>query len=250
MKTEKIQDNYGHSHYYMFGGDNFEYKNPLEILCQQFITPRIAIDCDLLHYHKKLTINSHNIVLKRNLKEWFKHLKDISTHPLEKNYFSILGNPPKKDQIKLLRGLTITAEDIWSLYFNGAKYFGFTWSRYRFEHQNKSHLDLKHPEIIHFENNKLTTVGTTDMTDGQLKVAVNFRHVVVANFLDNENGWLCFFATYAGIKGQERHIENKPHFHFISDKWGLTREYVLGQLASDKYSLPSLPHIELLNYRT
>ena len=247
MKIEKIINPNENSFYYIFSGGNFEYKNPIKVLCNHFITPRNSLDVEILTRNMKLTLASHNFILKRNLMEWFKHYKMLDNFNIPVEFLSLLANPPKKVQQKLLKGLKIDADLLAAILVKSFHQFGYSFSRYRFEHMNNSNKDKIHPELIHVENDELIVVGETNMTKGELKAAVNYRHVVIANFLDNDDGWLCFFITYRSIKGQEKsHANGSPHFHFISDKWGLPRQYVLDQLSSEKYSLPSLPHIEYI----
>lgn len=74
------------------------------------------------------------------------------------------------------------------------------------------------------------------------------RKVVVAKLLDKCDEWHCFFVTYDSLKGKELWQNGQPHFHYISDKFGLSREEVVKSLKDRKYNLGSLPHINITDY--
>ena len=54
---------------------------------------------------------------------------------------------------------------------------------------------------------------------------------------------------YTNLKGKESWKDGQPHFHYISDKFGIPREKVVEQLKSNNYSLGCLPHIDIIGYR-
>ncbi len=67
----------------------------------------------------------------------------------------------------------------------------------------------------------------------------------IAKFIEIVNEWHCFFTNYKSLKGKEISYKGgQPNYHYISDKWGLTKEQVIEQLSSRKYKLPSMPHID------
>jgi hypothetical protein len=69
---------------------------------------------------------------------------------------------------------------------------------------------------------------------------------MIAKFIGDDRNWHCFFTNYKSLKGKEKTYKNgQPHFHYISDKWGLTRDEVIEQLGKRKYKLPSsMPHLD------
>lgn len=105
------------------------------------------------------------------------------------------------------------------------------------------------PKLVEIKDDKVSKVGNTTLTDGQLKQAVDHRKVVVAKFIDKEDEWHCIFLTYDSIRGKESWKGGQPHYHYISDKFGIPRAEVLNQLKSRIYNLGSLPHIDLVGYR-
>jgi hypothetical protein len=77
---------------------------------------------------------------------------------------------------------------------------------------------------------------------------VEHRKVIISKFLDNKTAWHCFFLTFKSIRREESWQDGQPHFHYISDKFGISRENVIVQLKSKDYNLGTLPHIGLLDY--
>lgn len=69
----------------------------------------------------------------------------------------------------------------------------------------------------------------------------------MAKFLDKGDTWHCFFTVYRSLRGEESWQDGQPHFHYISDKWGISRKDAVEQLKGDKYPSTSV-HISLLGY--
>ena len=105
------------------------------------------------------------------------------------------------------------------------------------------------PSIVHLTDNKVHKSGETDLTDGQLKQIVEHRKVIISKFIDKGELWHCFFLTFESLKGKEKWKDGKPHYHYISSAFGLTREQVIGELKKKNYKLNNLPHIEMIDYR-
>ena len=84
------------------------------------------------------------------------------------------------------------------------------------------------------------------MTDGELVQAVDHRKRTISKFLDKNGSWHCFFLTFDSRKGKESWKGGQPHYHYISDKFGIPRSKVVKELKSKKYKLGALPHIDHL----
>jgi len=94
-------------------------------------------------------------------------------------------------------------------------------------------------------------VGDTKLTDGQLKQAVEHKSVTISKFFDKGTDWHCLFVTHKSLRGDEKNWKGgQPHYHYISDKFGLSRDKVVSELKSRDYHLNSLPHIDLLDYNS
>lgn len=98
------------------------------------------------------------------------------------------------------------------------------------------------------EDGEIQKFGKTELTDGQLKQALEQRSVKIAKILEKDGEWHCFFITYNSIRGKENWRNSKPHFHYISNYFGISKKAVVEQIKSKKYKLGNLPHIALDDY--
>ena len=73
------------------------------------------------------------------------------------------------------------------------------------------------------------------------------RKVIVAKFFDRGSEWHCLFLTFNSLAGKENWKGGQPHLHYISDKYGLTREEAVNRFKSNNYPSTSV-HIDLLGY--
>jgi hypothetical protein len=187
--------------------------------------------------------------MKEAIKNFDEKFTELSKIKIPENFISVLTAGSKKEQVKLLKGQSITPDQLLAFLFRAHTEFGFSFSQYIGEHNHKG-LDVSQmPIVVEIKDNEVRKVGKTTLSDGQLKHAVDQRKVIVSKFLDNGKEWHCLFLTYDSIKGKETWKNGQPHYHYISDKFGIPREKVVEQLKSNNYSLGSLPHIDLLDYR-
>jgi hypothetical protein len=68
----------------------------------------------------------------------------------------------------------------------------------------------------------------------------------VVKILERDDEWHCFFITYNSLRGDESWKQGQPHFHYISDKFGISKEELIKQLRSRDYKLGNLPHIDFM----
>ena len=67
-------------------------------------------------------------------------------------------------------------------------------------------------------------------------------------FIDKEDEWHCLFLTYDSIRGKESWNGGQPHYHYISDKFGIPRaEWLRGQLNGHLNSTLSKSNANLSN---
>ena len=101
--------------------------------------------------------------------------------------------------------------------------------------------------MIHLkEDNSVEKIGDTSLTEGQLKNVVSYRKVVIGRFLDHPDGsWHCLINTYAAMGGKES-AHPQAHFHYLSDKFGFTREEVVKKIKTGEYPSTSI-HIDILD---
>jgi hypothetical protein len=236
-----------------------------------FIRGLVSTDVEFVNpidYYSKVSIKMHKLILKDSIslqfpllapslrdedflkhaiKNWFTKKSEIEAVHVPENFIRLLHSQSKKDQIKLLKGQTLNPDQLIALIFKAWTDFGFSFSQYTATHYHKG-LDIgKLPRLINIEGDKVTKVGITPFSDGQLKQVIDQRKVIVAKFLDKGTEWHCFFLTHNSLKGKENWKGGQAHFHYISDKFGLKRSEVLERLKSGDYASTSV-HIDLLNY--
>ncbi len=163
---------------------------------------------------------------------------------LPENLSSLFEAVKKKDQEKLLKSFILKNSDFMAFVAQAGDKHKYKWSRYITEFRPKDLEKKIYPEYFYKnEKDEFVVNGYTDLTEGQLKVALKNRRYTIADVLDNGETWLCFFRTMSGLSGNETPHVGEPHYHFISNAWGYTRNHVIEQLKSYTYSLKSL-HIK------
>ncbi|KYH04465.1 hypothetical protein A1704_17370 [Chryseobacterium cucumeris] len=237
--------------YIIFEGDKAENVNPVDYFQEMIVTSSFGFThaylTKYIEYYK-LPI-SEQAVTKVSLKEasqnWNRILSKIKATEISVELIEIFNSSSKKEQIKLLKNLKINSDILLAFIFRAWTDYNFAFSRYVSEHYPKNTEEDKLPKVAHIIKNKIEKVGETDLTDGQIKQVIENRKVIVSNFFDNKFNWFCLFVTYESLKGKEGWKNGTPHYHFISDKFGISKEKVIAQLNSKEYKLGSLPHIEI-----
>ena len=83
------------------------------------------------------------------------------------------------------------------------------------------------------EDGSVDTIGPTEMTDGEMRALLEQRKVVQARVYHKGEHWHCFYFTYKGLAGEESGAMGvKPHYHYLSDKYGLTRQTLENRIKS------------------
>lgn len=131
----------------------------------------------------------------------------------------------KRQQEKLLKGLLLSADDIICLLAE-AEFSGYLMDIYHIEKDPICFEGRQFPMCFAKKDDGTFDVfGKTDLTDGELDSILQQRKVVQARVFHKENHWLCFYFTLRGIAGEEHGDHGSvPHWHFLSDKFGYTRE--------------------------
>jgi hypothetical protein len=222
--------------------DDFEFMNPVEFIKSMCIESSKSFDRNILKA-KGLSTNKR-VLEKYALKRCKKLINKYQKTKFPKELIKLLDATTKREQVKSLRGLEFNHAQLYSFIFFAFENYGYKLSQYKAKHNHNGFDISKMPSIVHIEDDgSVTKVGKTELSDGQLKQAVEHRKVIISKFLDNEHSWHCFFVTFKSLAGKEKHNDGKPHFHYISNKWNLDRKDVVEQLTNKKYRLPSLPHI-------
>lgn len=157
--------------------------------------------------------------------------------------YSILDNDlRKKDQIKLLRNLTISKEQLGGIFLQAGKR-DYKLSTYHFEIKPKHIKDL--PSYV-FCNNKGEMIKSddTELSDDELKAYLNAKYYIVVRILDNGKHWHCFFQTKRGVIGNEPgDYGSKPHIHYFSDSFGLSKKHFISRIKNNGKVPASPVHI-------
>ncbi len=73
--------------------------------------------------------------------------------------------------------------------------------------------------------------------------------MTISKFLEKEGVFHCFFTNQNSLNGVETWLGKKqPHFHYISNGFGIEKGKILKELSSKKYKLGSLPHLKITDY--
>ena len=77
------------------------------------------------------------IALKKAREIWEQKFQNIMSQKLPNGIFNILGSTSRKQQIKLLKGVSLTVDELMLFIFQAWKDFGFTYSMYTSHHSHK-----------------------------------------------------------------------------------------------------------------
>ena len=134
----------------------------------------------------------------------------------------------KKEQISLLRGISIKPEQLATIFLY-ANDKGYKFSNYRFEDTPKKYIGADLPSFIYLcDENTIEHYGETSLTDGQMKEIITVSQFVLARILNNGKHWHCFYQTRRGLLGNEPgEYGNKSHIHYISDSFSISLKDVI-----------------------
>ena len=246
----KIIDEENNGEYIVFESRLVENVNPIEYFQELCITSNFGVTHSFLKKsleYKNLYVSEEAIAkfsLKEATENWKNYFSEIQSTIVPTELLLCVEAQSKKDQVKLLRNVVFSADILLAFTFNVWEKYCYKFSRYISEHHPNGTDKNELPKSAYLNNGKIDKVGKTNLTDGQIKQVIENRKVIVANFFDNEKNWFCLFVTYDSLKGKEGWKNGTPHYHFISDKFGITKKKVIEQLQSKEYKLGNLPHIE------
>jgi hypothetical protein len=246
-----IRSDDGQSIYSLYEIGDVEYVNPTELM-DKVLTDflyRTKRDAVLLKFGAlpKFALGPTHDAIKRLVKQDLKVLKESQKNvKIPKALIELLNTVSKKDQVKLLSGLKITSDQLQAFAYYAHGSHGYKFSQYKTEHLPQGVDGAALPTVAEVVGDTVDVVGKTSLTHGQIAQAIDHRHVVVSKFFDKGDIWHCFFLTYKGLAGNEKGNEGQPHYHYISNRFGLPRDEVVARLKASRYNLGSLPHIDLI----
>lgn len=136
-----------------------------------------------------------------------------------------------KEQNDLLKGLTLKAADI--LWLNKeAQELGYLLDIYH-EEKYPVMFDEKKKPVAYSrkEDGSVESIGSTEMTEGEMRALLEQRKVVQARVYHKGEHWHCFYFTFKGLAGKESGVMgSKPHHHYLSDKSGITWEKLMQRI--------------------
>ncbi|WP_346883642.1 hypothetical protein [uncultured Algibacter sp.] len=232
--------------------EDFEYQNPIEYYKGEIILNQMinyGISPDIINNNEELS-DKDTELFNKAVEFWIKYKRKFDNINIPNELIKLLLSKKKAIQKDLLQGMVLTPNILTAFIFKAYEKYGYTLSQYTSEF-NQKNIDLSKMPFAYRvkDNGEVEVIGETELSDGQLKQALEHRSVKIAKFLDKGNDWHCFFITFQSIGGRETWLGKKqPHYHYISNHFGIKREKVIEQLKSRKYKLGNLPHIKLIEY--
>lgn len=235
----------------IFDGEDFEYEKPIKHYGDEFIVKQMVlhgIPSEELNGTKRPSEKSKEIFIEA-AKRWQAMLHDFTNVKVPESLIKLLSTTKKREQEALLKGVVLTPDVLMALLIK-AEDLGYTLSQYKSSYSDKSADGEKFPFAYEVkEDGSVKTFGDTELSPGQLRHAIEHRKVKIAKFLDQGGTWHCFFTTFASLRGDETWLGVKqPHYHYVSNLFGIDRAEVVNQIKSEKYKLGNLPHIKLEDY--
>src|ERR1700722_11998344 len=197
-----IPDKDGKGYTIAFSGEGVERVNPIDYFRQTEVFRNVALYEDLLLPQNPgfpLEVLKE-LILNEAEKDWKDRYEAIMKTSIPENMVSLLSAPRKSDQVKLLKGVEIETYVLAAFMCKAYRDYGFLYSKYRGEHLPGGMKQENLPTMIQKKDDgSIKKVGSTPLTDGQLKNVIDQRSVTVAHVLGEE--WHCFFITYNSIGG-------------------------------------------------
>uniref|UniRef100_UPI00404B2ACC hypothetical protein n=1 Tax=Flavobacterium sp. TaxID=239 RepID=UPI00404B2ACC len=242
MKTTKIYDEDMKGFTRSYHSDFVENVNPIEYYKNLEKEVNIQTIKDILFMKNPLIASTldesfFDRMANKFLGNTFEKTENIVLH---ENFIKLLLTNKKSEQKKLLRGMSINYEELVAMIFKSYEY-GFLYSKYVFERLPNISPEKKKPLIAHKNNdNTITKVGYTDLTDGEIKSLIEQRKVIVSHFFAKDDLWHCFFGTYNSIRGKENWKDGQSHFHYISSGFGVRKEDFILSMKKGNYLSTSI----------
>lgn len=251
-KFIKVPDEEGNGFYRIFWDDIIEKVNPVEYYKKFELQKRVISYRDILEMEnpdlvKKLSDDFFiRFALQKLDEEKFWETKEQTE--VHGNFLKLLETNKKKDQVSLLKGLSINPDQLLSFIFKSYKDYGFLYSRYRIENLPKGTESKKKPKIANIsESGNVEIIGETDLTKGEIKSMIEQRKVIIAHFFDKGENWHCLFTTYNSLEGKESWKNGQAHFHYFSSAFGITRDEFIESIKTGQYKSTPI-HIDMLEY--
>lgn len=249
MEEHTIPDNDGKGVTSAFIQTETEYVNPIDYYSDLFMKPQISVNRRIFNLRTPGFPPEilERILYKNAVKDWNIKYTELVNTPIPENFARLLLGNSKKQQLKLMKGQSLTAEQLTALIFKAHLEYNYTFSFYSARNFNKGIDRTTLPKLMTYIKGKIKTVGKTSLSHGQLKQVFEQQNVIVARFIDRGEEWHCFFLTFKSLEGKENWKGGQAHLHYISDKFGVPRSEIVTRLKSGNY-ISTPVHISLLEY--
>jgi ribosomal small subunit protein bTHX len=232
--------------------DTFELVDPIKYYGDYYVTSHMiksGISKSELYGKVKPSEKGKKLFIEGKIL-WNKKLAEIKKINIPKNLIDLLSTTKKSEQVKLLKGVVLTTDLLAALIFEACENYGYKLSQYKSEIPQDQFDSKKMPLAYEVQDNgDVKKIGKTELSDGQLKQAINQRKMTISKFLEKDDVFHCFFTNQNSLNGVETWLGKKqPHFHYISNTFGLKKEKILKELSSKKYKLGNLPHLKITDY--
>lgn len=148
----------------------------------------------------------------------------------------------KKQQVDLWNGFELRTRDL--LWFNWlAQKVGYLLDVRVIETHPKIFNQKQMPMVFReTEDGSIDKIDDTNMKDGEMRALLQQRKVQNVRIYHKGDVWHCFYGTLRGLNGQEQGaVGSRPHFHYISDKWGIKMDDLLQRIQAN--DMPSSIHV-------
>ncbi|RRJ86903.1 hypothetical protein EG240_15735 [Paenimyroides tangerinum] len=232
----------------IFGGEDIISVNPDQHYYESCLVRKMTLFAPEETLGDKEPTKEGAKILVESAKECREFIDNFRKIDLPANLKNLLNTTKKREQEKILNGLELTP-DILMAFLLYAGDNGYLFSEYSSEHHSSALKDKKMPLAYRKKDDgSMEVMGTTDLSEGQLKQNLEQRTVKVGKILEKGDEWHCFFVTFNSLLGKENWRSGQPHFHYLSNLFGFTKEEVIEQIKSKDYKLGNLPHITLKEY--
>ena len=157
----------------------------------------------------------------------YKELKKWVRKPCPVFLLALYDTNSKKEQERLLKGKSITFENLICWFLQGGRDKGL-FSQYSYDAGVPDEFKGRAPILIDAtDENNINAIGKTDLSDAALMHLLKNQTKVIAQFMDYPDGrWYCFYRTHRGLAGRESG-NHGHHMHFISSAYGVSRESLI-----------------------
>ncbi len=251
MNSKKIYNEDGQGFTRMFSQDKVEKVNPIEYYKTFEVEKRAIVLRDLLYAKSSLLTSQldYDFFIKKAEETLVGFFEGFEKAEVHQNFLELLQTTRKKDQVRLLKGMAISPDQLISFIFKSYSEYGFLYSKYLFENLPRGFEEKKFPTLFHIkEDGTIKKVGETDLSDGELKRIIEQRTVIVSHFFELDDLWHCFFVTYNSLSGKENHKDGQPHFHYMSSGFGISKEDFIESMRTGNYRATCV-HFDLLDYK-